>query len=342
MDDVISYYEKECRRFGFSNEQSVSRFFRGSRLQMNQNAGKGWAEMLQIDSGLYVGLCDYCLKKSMQSVYYKLITPLQFNILLAGHFDLQLPGKPKQTIGPGDIWFGYSRHKQAIYSAYSQPDNENICGLSIGLPTRLIESWLGDSSAEINRGLEQLLAGKSYTKTSTCGTIFPLVRGLGQSTGLMRSARELLSTEHQTIFGKLHFESLALELLAQLLTLKTAQTPGPTKECQKSGPAIDMAVDILRKEWDSPPTISSLARRVGLNECYLKRGFRSRTGMSIGQYIRQLRMGSALELLETGRYSIMEIALAIGYTNPSHFSAAFKKFYGETPSRYFSGEYGFS
>ncbi len=341
MDETFTYYEEECVKLGFSvqKKQPAPRFFRGSHLQMNQDTGKGWAKMLQIDSGLYIGLCDYYLNKSIHSSHYQLINPLQFNILLSGYFDLQLPGEPKQTIGPGDIWFGRGCYEQI---AYSQPHSENIRGLSIGLPARLVENWLGNFSAETNRELERLLSGRSYANTSTCRNIFPLARGMGESTRLMRSASELLSTEHQTIFGKLHFESLALELLAQLLTLETAQTPVPAKECRKSGPAIDMAVDILRKEWASPPTISLLARRVGLNECYLKRGFRSRTGMSIGQYIRQLRMGSALELLETGRYSVMEIALAIGYTNPSHFSAAFKKFYGETPSRYFSGEQGFS
>ncbi len=284
MDDVFTYYEEECGRLGFSpyDERAACRFFRGLHLQMKQNAGEGWAEMLQIDSGLYVGLCDYCLKKSTQTVHSRLVTPLQFSILLSGHFGLQLPGEQEQTIGPGDIWFGYSRHGQVVYR---QPDNENICGLSIGLPAGLIENWLGDSNVGIIRGLDRLLAGKSAASASVSGSVFPLVKGLGQSSALMRAARELLSTEHQTIVGKLHFESLALDLLAQLLTLGTKQTSTPAKEWRKSLPAVDMAVDILRQEWASPPTISSLARRVGLNECYLKRGFRSRTGMSIGRAI---------------------------------------------------------
>ncbi len=59
-------------------------------------------------------------------------------------------------------------------------------------------------------------------------------------------------------------------------------------------------------------------------------------GISIGQYIRELRMGRALELLTTHRYSILEIAHAVGYSNPSQFSAAFKKFYGKAPTWYFS------
>ncbi len=98
--------------------------------------------------------------------------------------------------------------------------------------------------------------------------------------------------------------------------------------------AVDEAVDILHREWSDPPNISTLARRVALNECSLKKEFRRQTGMTIGGYIRRQRMTKALEFIETGRYSILETALFVGYSNPSHFSAAFKKFYGHLPSYY--------
>ncbi len=80
--------------------------------------------------------------------------------------------------------------------------------------------------------------------------------------------------------------------------------------------------------------MESSARRVGVNECYLKKGFREQMGMSIGSYIRQLRMTKALEMIETGRYSVLDTALFVGYSNPGHFSAAFKKFNGHLPSYY--------
>ncbi len=56
--------------------------------------------------------------------------------------------------------------------------------------------------------------------------------------------------------------------------------------------------------------------------------------MTIGDYIRNQRMKKALELIETGTYSILQTALFVGYSNLNHFSAAFKKFYGHLPSYY--------
>ncbi len=97
---------------------------------------------------------------------------------------------------------------------------------------------------------------------------------------------------------------------------------------------MDEAIYVLRREWDDPPTISALSRRVGINECYLKKEFRQQMGMSIGTYIRQQRMARAREMIETGKYSILSISLFVGYSNPGHFSAAFKKIYGHLPSYY--------
>ncbi len=333
MDDAFAYYEKESVRRGLfgCEDQAPSPFLRETYFEVNPERGKGWGKMLQIHSGLYVGLSTYQLTERPESSSYQLMAPIQFTILLSGHFDLQLPGEPRQTIGPGAVWFGHGHQEQMVYS---QPHNDTIKGISIGLPASFAETWLGSYSDELTRGLERLISGKSGGRASSDHNLFPLAERICPSTRLMQSARELFLTEYQTIFGKLHFESLALELLAQLLALGARQTFPSARECPENKSAVEMAVDILRQEWASPPTISSLARRVGTNECYLKKGFRSRTGRSIGQYIRELRMSSALELLTTGRYSVLEIANAVGYSNPSQFSAAFKRFYGQVPSWY--------
>ncbi len=336
MNDAFAYYKKEGVRLGFlgCEDHTLSSFLREISFEVNQESGKGWGKMVEINSGLYVGLSNFQLKECPELFNYRLIAPIQFNILLSGHFDLQLPGGPRQTIGPGDVWFGYSHqeHKEM----YSQLHKDTIRGISIGLPTRFAETWLGNYGDETTRCLERLISCKSGLMASKHHNFFPLAKGISPSTRLMQIARELLLAKHRTIFEKLHFESLALELLAQLLTLESGQTFTPAGESLKNKPAVDMAVDILRQEWISPPTISALARLVGTNECYLKKGFRSQTGMSIGQYIRELRMNRALKLLTTGRYSILEIAHSVGYSNPSQFSAAFKRLYGEAPSRYLS------
>ncbi len=329
MNDGFWDYEKESLKLGlFRCEDHVSSsFLHETHFSVNQDKGQGWGKMLQINSGLYVGLSSYQLKERPEPFVYRLMAPAQFTILLSGHFELQLPGQSRKTVGPGDVWFGHRPEEEMICS---QSHNDNICGVSIGLPEKFIETWLGNYSDKMVNNLDRLISGKSGDRHS----FFPLAEEVGSSTRLMQIARGVLLTEYQTIWGKLHFESLVLELLAQLLTLESAQTFATAREYPRNRPAVEMAVEILRQEWASPPTVSSLARRVGTNECYLKKDFRSQTGKTVGEYIRELRMNKALELLTTGRYSILEIASAVGYSNPSQFSAAFKKLYGEPPSYY--------
>ncbi len=145
---------------------------------------------------------------------------------------------------------------------------------------------------------------------------------------------EIMSAKRQTLTDNLHFESLGLDLLSRMLTLKDSAASSYMERTRRIRAAVDEAVDILRHEWNDPPNISTLSRRVGINECYIKKEFRRQMGMSIGGYIRQQRMKKALELIKEGKYSILDTALFVGYSNPSHFSAAFKKFYGNLPSYY--------
>ena len=65
----------------------------------------------------------------------------------------------------------------------------------------------------------------------------------------------------------------------------------------------------------------------------LQRGFAKHVGMSPKQYLTQLRMNRALELLADNELSVKEISLACGFVDEKYFSRAFKKKYGCSPSQ---------
>lgn len=70
------------------------------------------------------------------------------------------------------------------------------------------------------------------------------------------------------------------------------------------------------------------------NEKYLSRVFREHTGQTLVSFIEDLRMETALKLLENSTLSIQAIALSVGYQNSNTFFKAFKRRYGVTPSAY--------
>ena len=83
-----------------------------------------------------------------------------------------------------------------------------------------------------------------------------------------------------------------------------------------------------------PRTLGELAATVGTTERTVARLFLQETGLTFGQWRRQLRLLAALERLGAGE-SVSNVALDIGYQDVSSFIAVFKSALGDTPARYF-------
>jgi len=88
---------------------------------------------------------------------------------------------------------------------------------------------------------------------------------------------------------------------------------------------------IILEHLENPLTIKELSREVGMNECYLKKGFKAMFGKTIHEYQQQQRISKAKDLLAIGTYSINEVAFMMGFGSPSHFSTSFKKITGMKP-----------
>ncbi|WP_256441273.1 helix-turn-helix transcriptional regulator [Chitinophaga sp. HK235] len=68
------------------------------------------------------------------------------------------------------------------------------------------------------------------------------------------------------------------------------------------------------------------------NDFKLKKGFKEMFGNTVFGYMNQVRMEKAKLLLLEGKNSIADISFTVGYKNPQHFTAAFKKHFGYLPS----------
>ena len=91
------------------------------------------------------------------------------------------------------------------------------------------------------------------------------------------------------------------------------------------------AQQILEESYDHPMTIKELSRKVAMNECYLKKGFKTLTGKTINEYQQHLRISKAKILLQEKGKTVSEVASELGYSSISHFSTAFKKATGMKP-----------
>jgi AraC family transcriptional regulator len=94
---------------------------------------------------------------------------------------------------------------------------------------------------------------------------------------------------------------------------------------------IIKAREVLLQHIGEPITIKALSRKVAINECYLKKGFKEIFGTTIFDFYQSQRMEHAKYLLYDKGLSVTEVSMLLGYSSISHFSTAFKKHTGIKP-----------
>jgi AraC-like DNA-binding protein len=94
---------------------------------------------------------------------------------------------------------------------------------------------------------------------------------------------------------------------------------------------IVKAREILLQHIGEPITIKELSRKVAINECYLKKGFKELFGTTVFDFYQSQRMEHAKYLLYEKGLSVTEVSMLLGYSSISHFSTAFKKHTGLKP-----------
>src|SRR5574344_1224590 len=80
--------------------------------------------------------------------------------------------------------------------------------------------------------------------------------------------------------------------------------------------------------------VEALADEIGISRVQLHRKMKEMTGLTAGDFIRNFRLQQAAKLLETGDVNISQVTYSVGLSNPTHFSIAFKKYFGVSPKEY--------
>lgn len=295
-------------------------------MTLDQHAGQGFAEVRQLANGIIIGREEFILNEDLHTVTHEVHDKLGIRLLLSGYMHLNIPSiGVNAKIPEGEIWLrnGAIERVTAI-----TPGCRTIRGLSIDLPCEVIESWQEEGLHGFPRQIEEIL----YSPESHFGR-FRLI-----DPGIRQIAEALLNMEENSLSASLRYEALTLDLLARIFTPDQAMLQPGTKTARLVPESrLLKAAEILHDEWVTPPTIAQLAKRVGINEFYLKNGFRELFGCSIGHYVRKQRMERALFLIQREGLSVKQAALTVGYSNFGYFSSVFKRYHGELPSFYLSG-----
>jgi len=135
--------------------------------------------------------------------------------------------------------------------------------------------------------------------------------------------------------GRLYGESLANALAVYLLTRYSAQryTPAPYQG-GLPGYRLKRVLDHIGDKFAEDLSLSQLAAVADMSPHYFAALFKMSTGYAPHRYILLRRIERAKQKLRDSRLSILEVALDVGFQNPSHFARMFRKFVGTSPSHF--------
>lgn len=106
-------------------------------------------------------------------------------------------------------------------------------------------------------------------------------------------------------------------------------------ERNKSTPDyVEKALHIMQSEYANGITIQNIADRLGLNRSYFYTIFTERTGISPSEYLANVRLNKAAELMTIYGERPSTAATSVGYDDLYHFSKIFKKHFGISPRGY--------
>ncbi|MCR5735088.1 MAG: response regulator [Lachnospiraceae bacterium] len=97
---------------------------------------------------------------------------------------------------------------------------------------------------------------------------------------------------------------------------------------------VTLVKDHIAKNYAEELDLNTISLALGFSSSYLTKVFNKIENTTPSKYIRNYRMGIAKQLMDDESLNIQQIAAAVGYNDPFHFSRSFKQTFGITPTQY--------
>lgn len=139
----------------------------------------------------------------------------------------------------------------------------------------------------------------------------------------------LIHSKYTGRVKRLFIESKIFELIIFYINQKNRKIAFSVKKDDID--KILQAKSLIESNIQKPYSLVELSRKVGINDFKLKKGFKEIIGCTVFGYLYKIRMQQAHYYLSKEKKAVSEVSFLVGYKNPQHFIAAFKKIYHVLP-----------
>jgi len=298
----------------FSTESGVE------TVNMPAGLGEGLMARMRLRDGMEMITSSYRLAEDKVLVFRSAEPAIELTFCLRGRYHFDMQGREINMLA-------------------------QECRISIIQEMHAVVELVRDIDTEFLELRMELSLMKQYLESCGLGQGFDIQRWIGQQGYRMvqhpmdahveRLLNDIRYCDYPQPLRKMVLEGKMLELFAYYLqryVIETSvQDPVASVLRRDDRDRILHARDVLMVHMDHPPSTIEIARMVGLNDYKLKVGFKEVFGTTLFGYLRDQRLEHAMQLMQHGGMNVGEAACAVGYSNPSHFTVAFRKRYGVNP-----------
>ncbi len=298
-------------------------------LILPPQVGEGWIRGINFDNGLGILQYDCTFVEDMEIQFIiNEVHPLKFLYCIEGEL--------VHRFGLGNTAHTIGKYKKAIVA--SDKNNGHILHFkarmhvvvnSLELARKSFAEKISCELQFLDKPLKDLFTDVDASKEFYYEGFYSLQ--------LAESFAEMDAFDESDFLRKLFLEGKAYQLLTrQIIEYQDDLRDENHRLVLKTTDVrlIEEAATLLRRKMAKGQTIKSLSKQVGLNPNKLQKGFQSLYGVTVNQYLHDVRLEHAKKLLLNTDYSMAQIVDAVGLSSNSYFSKIFREKYGVQPSHY--------
>jgi AraC-like DNA-binding protein len=319
----ICYEHTDYQSFIEEVHARVGGVLEGNRFTFQEDVGQGFYEAIHLPNGLQMIVFNY---KIYQEVYFERL-PRAEKIFILRFDDMVIP--TQITISMAE----QNEQTKQVRSVLLTNTCTHLSSLlpkgtaANGISIMFSQAWL-QNYFETN-GLDDTIEKYMGMRISTLN-FEPL------DEEYRKIIKEIIATDSVDTLRLLVIQNRVMLLIERFFTRlhkKVAEVKQVHNINEDEMQRLAVVEELLKNtSSELPPGIEELAKKASMSTSKLKKSFKIIYGIPPYQYFQKFRMERAKDLLLSGKYSVKEVGVEVGYTNLSNFAKAFKSTFNQLPS----------
>ena len=326
LNDVDDIVPELANHFGTIFTEHLGEF----NLNIPKSLGEGHLKVINFPNGIGLHTYHCKFKEDIQfKLSHKEVKPLRFIYCVEGSISSSF-GKDEEFESIKDHEYLIAAPKESEIHNLIFPKGKDVVICYLEIDRIKFQQYFSFNLKELEPIYYELFSDNSANTRLSEKSSFSLKTA--------ESIKEIRNCEISG-FPRINFiGAKALEILSFMLTRfkKGDQDQANNRMKEKDMKAIEAAVEYIDANIANTGTVNDLAKIAGVNTNKLQEGFQIIFGKTVNEYIRDIRLTKALNILSAGNKNVSEVVYELGLSSRSYFSKIFKQKYGISPRKVLS------